>query len=149
MVNIPLDLSLLLFASHDQGLHFFVAHTANVANAVAPQRPSANAPPGGPSVEQAAPMTRPTVALVYTSTPNFHPTMVQPIVPSVGVAVFEASLKPTYKHLRWLVPALRRPATCYWFFEVEQPGQVTSTAPFVQLLVQIFRPCQTTTSSDA
>jgi len=55
-------------------------------------------------------------------------------------AAFEAYNTPAHQHLRWLVLAICGQAIRYWFFEVEPQGQVTSTAPFLQLLVQRFRP---------
>jgi len=66
-------------ATHDQCLHFVAAQTAHVADAMAQQCPSANAPPGGHSVEQDAHMTTPersTGSRVPVNTKRHH-TMAQ------------------------------------------------------------------------
>jgi len=55
-------------------------------------------------------------------------------------AAFEAYHTPADQYLRWLVLALRGQAIRYLFIEVEPQGQVTSTAQFLQLIVQMFRP---------
>ena len=66
-------------------LHFVAANTAHVANAVAQQCPSAIAPPGGPFVEQDAPMTThkrsasPSIP-VNPKNPPILPTMAQQIL---------------------------------------------------------------------
>jgi len=63
--------------------------------------------------------------------------------PSLWLLPVKAALKafhtPADQHLRWLVHALRGQAMRYCFFKVEPHGPVTSTAQFIQPLVQRFR----------
>jgi len=124
---------------------FVAAYAANVANAVAQQFPSTNAPHGGPSVEQDAHMNPPerSHSPSIPVNPKLHPydgsRDLSLWLRQVNAA-FEAYHTPADQHLRWLVLALRRQAMCYWFFEVEPHGQVTSTTQFLHLLVQRFQP---------
>jgi len=69
------------------------------------------------------------LTLVYLSSQNFHLTMAQQTLRYVF------GKWTAYQHLRWLIQVMR-----FSFFEVQPQSQVISTAQFLQLLVQRFRP---------